>query len=365
MNAMKTDDEATGRADRAAATLGDPRWAAVVARDADADGQFFYSVSTTGIYCRPSCAARTARPEHVRFHASAADAESAGFRACKRCRPDQPPLAARQAAMVSELCRFMAQADQPPSLEALARRSGYSPYHLHRIFKAITGLTPRAYAEAQRATRARSKLTQGRSITTAIYDAGFNSAGRFYAQSHRILGMTPGRYRAGGEDAEIRFAIGQCALGAILVAASAQGVCAIFMGEEPEALIRDLQDRFPRAALVGDDPEFARLVATVVGFVETPKQGLALPLDIRGTAFQQRVWQALRKIPAGQTASYAEIARRIGAPGSARAVARACAANILAVAIPCHRVVRTDGSPSGYRWGIERKSELLKRESES
>jgi AraC family transcriptional regulator of adaptative response/methylated-DNA-[protein]-cysteine methyltransferase len=238
-----------------------------------------------------------------------------------------------------------------------------SPYHLHRIFKSATGVTPRAYAAAQRARRVRDELAGGGTVTDAIYGAGYNSGGRFYAEADRVLGMTATRYRAGGADTEIRFAVGECSLGSILVARSERGVCAILLGDDPEALTRDLQDRFPRARLIGGDAGFERLVAAVVGFVEAPRIGLDLPLDVRGTAFQQRVWQALRDIPAGQTASYGEIARRIGAPASVRAVAQACGANALAVAIPCHRVVRNDGAPSGYRWGVERKRSLLEREA--
>lgn len=350
---------------RAAPALNDPRWAAVVARDPDADGQFFYSVRTTGVYCRPSCAARRARPENVQFHLTAADAERAGFRPCKRCKPGQPSLAARHTAMVAELCRFIKQAEQMPSLQILAERANLSSYHLHRIFKTITGVTPKAYAEAHRASRVRSGLQRSDTITEAIYGAGYNSGGRFYEKSNQLLGMTPTRYRAGGADTEIRFAIGQCSLGAILVACSERGVCAILMGDDPDALARDLQDRFPGAGLVGGDGDFEQLVARVIGFIEAPRLGLDLPLDIRGTAFQQRVWQALQKIPAGKTASYTDIARRIGAPQAARAVAGACAANTLAVAIPCHRVVRTDGSLSGYRWGVERKRALLARETKA
>ena len=246
----------------------------------------------------------------------------------------------------------------------MATHAGLSVSHLHRIFKAVTGLTPKAYAAAHRARRVRAVLARSGTVTEAIYDAGYNSSGRFYEDSARVLGMTPTRYRAGGADTQIRFAIGECSLGAILVAASAQGVCAVLIGDDPDRLARDLQDRFPRAVLIGADADFERIVATVVGFVEAPALGLDLPLDIRGTAFQQRVWQALREIPAGQTASYAEIARRIGAPKAVRAVAGACAANPLAVAIPCHRVVRNDGRLSGYRWGVERKRALLDREAE-
>ncbi|HUG26037.1 bifunctional DNA-binding transcriptional regulator/O6-methylguanine-DNA methyltransferase Ada [Piscinibacter sp.] len=348
----------------AAATLGDPRWAAVAARDAKADGRFFYSVKTTGVYCRPSCAARPARPENVAFHTTAADAERAGFRACKRCRPDQPATPAeQQAAKVAELCRFIESAEQAPTLDVLAQHAGLSAYHLHRVFKQVTGVTPKAYAAAHRAKRVREELDRSGTVTQAIYGAGYNSNGRFYEESGAVLGMTPTAWRAGGADTEIRFAIGQCSLGAILVAQSDVGVCAIGLGDDPEQLVRDLQDRFAHARLVGGDAGFERLVAQVVGFVEAPGLGLDLPLDVRGTAFQQRVWQALRQVPAGRTVSYTEIAQRIGAPSAVRAVAQACGANALAVAIPCHRVVRRDGALSGYRWGVERKRALLAREA--
>jgi AraC family transcriptional regulator of adaptative response/methylated-DNA-[protein]-cysteine methyltransferase len=265
---------------------------------------------------------------------------------------------------VAELCRLIESAEKVPSLDELASHAGLSAFYLHRVFKAVTGLTPKAYAAAQRANRVRVELERSESVTDAIYGAGYSSSGRFYDESDRVLGMSPSSYRDGGADTEIRFAIGQCSLGAILVAASGRGVCAIFLGDDPEALARELQDRFPRASLIGADPEFERLVAKVVGCVEAPGLGLDLPLDVRGTAFQQRVWQALREIPAGTTASYTDIAARIGAPRSVRAVARACATNALAVAIPCHRVVRRDGGLSGYRWGVERKRELLEREVE-
>ena len=359
MNMMTNPDEV-----RALETASDPRWAAVAARDAAADGQFFYSVKSTGVYCRPSCAARQPRPENVAFHATAADAERAGFRPCRRCKPDQPARNEQQAAQVAALCRFIENADETPTLNQLAERAGLSSFHLHRIFKEVTGLTPKAYAGAHRDRRVREALARGgTTVTDAIYDAGYNSNGRFYERSNEVLGMTPTRFRAGGADTDIRFAIGQCALGAILVAQSERGVCAIALGDDPDALARELQDRFPQARLIGGDAAFEQLVARVVGFVEAPGLGLDLPLDVRGTAFQQRVWQALREIPPGSTASYAEIAERIGSPKSVRAVAQACGANALAVAIPCHRVVRSDGALSGYRWGVERKGALLKREA--
>lgn len=351
------------KAEIAANTIADPRWAAVVAHDAVADGQFFYSVSTTGVYCRPSCGARTPRPEHVRFFPTTAAAEHAGFRPCKRCKPDQAPLAEVHAALIAGLCRHIEHAEPAPGLEQLARMAQMSASHLHRVFKAVTGLTPKAYATAHRARKMRGELEHSGTVTEAIYQAGYGSSSRFYEESNGRLGMTPKNYRTGGANTVIRFAVGECSLGSILVAASARGVCAILMGDDPDALARDLQDRFPKADLIGGNTEFEEWVATVVGFVESPKLGLELPLDVRGTAFQQRVWKALTEIPPGTTASYTEIARRIGSPTSVRAVARACAANALAVAIPCHRVVRTDGALSGYRWGVERKRALLEREA--
>jgi AraC family transcriptional regulator of adaptative response/methylated-DNA-[protein]-cysteine methyltransferase len=340
----------------------DARWQAVKRRDRAADGVFYYSVLTTGVYCRPSCASRLPRRENVAFHATCEAAEAAGFRPCKRCRPNEVSLAERQASAVTRACRLIEEAEEPPSLDALARTAGMSRFYFHRVFKAVTGVTPKAYAQAHRAERVRDELAQRATVTEAIYGAGFNSSGRFYAASPDLLGMTPTEFRSGGNGASIRFAVGDCSLGSILVAATSKGVCAILLGDDPDTLVRDLQDRFPKAHLIGADAAFEGLVARVVGFVEAPAQGLDLPLDVRGTAFQQRVWQALRRIPSGSTASYAEIAQRIGRPKAVRAVAQACAANGIAVAIPCHRVVRTDGALSGYRWGVERKRALLERE---
>lgn len=340
----------------------DPRWARVLARDPGADRDFVYAVRTTGVYCLPSSPSRLPHPANVEFFDNAAAAEAAGYRPSRRA--TRPALAARHAAMVAEACRRIEAADAVPTLPELARAAGVSPYHFHRLFKTATGLTPRAYAAAHRARKLRGQLGISDTVTEAIYDAGFGSNSRFYETSDAVLGMTPSRYRAGGADMDIRFAIGQCSLGAILVAQSARGVCAILLGDDPQALLQDLQDRFPRANLIGGDAQYEQLVAQVVGLIEAPSIGLALPLDVRGTAFQQRVWQALREIPAGSTASYAEIAARIGAPRAVRAVAQACAANHLAVAIPCHRVVRSDGNLSGYRWGVARKRELLEREAQ-
>lgn len=351
------------KAQRVAATENDPRWLAVVARDGKADDSFWYSVATTGVYCRPSCAARLPRPENVCFHRTRAAAEKAGFRPCKRCKPDQPPLIEQHAVQVTTACRLIETSESAPSLETLAMRAGMSPFHFHRVFKAITGVTPKQYANAHRGKRVRNELQRGGTVTAAIYDAGYNSNARFYEKSADVLGMTASHYRDGGANTRIRFAVGECSLGSILVAQSDRGICAIALGEDPDALMRDLQDRFANAELIGGDAGFERLVAQVVGFIEAPRIGLDLPLDVRGTAFQQRVWQALREIPVGVTVSYGDIAKRIGAPQAVRAVAGACAANALAVAIPCHRVIKRDGALSGYRWGIERKRALLAREA--
>lgn len=340
------------------------RWEAVQARDGAADGVFWYSVRSTGVYCRPSCGARPALRRNVAFHDSRAEAEAAGFRPCQRCKPDQPPLAERHAQLVAQACRLIDASEAEPELDKLALACGVSRFHFHRIFKAQTGITPKAYARAQRAARVVQGLAQAASVTDAIYAAGFGSSARFYADAGERLGMTPTRYRAGGHGMTIRFAIGQCSLGAILVAATPVGICAILLGDDPGQLARDLQDRFPAAELVGADAGFEATVAGVVGLVEAPRLGWDLPLDVRGTVFQQRVWEALRQIPSGATVSYAALAARIGMPSAARAVAGACAANPVAVAIPCHRVVRNDGGLSGYRWGVERKRALLDRESE-
>lgn len=343
--------------------LDDPRWAALAARDSQADGKFVYGVRTTGVYCRPSCPSRLPRPEHVTFFETSAQAEAAGYRPCKRCQPDQAALSEQYAALVAESCRRIESSERQPSLAELAQQAGMSKYHFHRVFKLVTGLTPRQYGAAQREQRLRQEIVQTGSVTEAIYNAGYGSNSRFYSSASQVLGMTPTRYRRGGAETTIRFAIGECSLGAILVAQSEQGLCAIMLGDDPEELARLLQDRFPQAELVGGDRAFEQTVAQVVGFVEAPRIGLDLPLDVRGSAFQQRVWRALQQIPAGQTASYSDVARRIGAPKATRAVAQACAANPLAVAIPCHRVVRTDGSLSGYRWGVERKRLLLEMEA--
>jgi len=356
--------QATLKTKPAVATALDPRWQAVLARDPAADGVFFLGVTSTGIYCRPTCPARRPLPENVIMFDSAAEAQAAGFRACKRCKPDLPRVPEPYTEIITRACREIEQSEIAPDLQSLADAAGMSKYHFHRVFKQVTGLTPRQYAGAQRAKRVREALSEGQSVTDAIYSAGFNATSRFYERSDEMLGMKPTTYRNGGANTTIRFAIGECSLGLILVASSERGLCSIMLGDDPDALALELQTRFPGANLIAGDAEFEQQVASVIDFVEAPRRGLDLPLDVRGTAFQQRVWQALQAIPVGSTASYTEIAQRIGAPKAVRAVAQACAANQLAVAIPCHRVLRSDGGLSGYRWGVERKRALLEREAE-
>ncbi len=351
-----------------AARKADPRFRAVSERDAGADGRFVYAVKTTGVYCRPSCPSRAARPENLLFFDSTADAARAGFRPCLRCQPDRPPLAEQRAALVTELCRFIEGREEPPTLEELAQHARLSRFHLHRLFKAGTGITPKDYIAALRARRAERGLGSAQSVTDAYYTAGFGSSGRFYAQAGERLGMTPSQFRAGARGLPIRFAFGESSLGKVLVAETARGVCAIFLGEDHDTLIEELKCRFGNAAELSADSGLQRRVREVVKLVEQPSRAAmsTLPLDIRGTAFQERVWQALRRIPAGSTRTYSELARELGDPKAVRAVAGACAKNPLAVVVPCHRVVRQDGALAGYRWGgVERKRALLERESEA
>jgi AraC family transcriptional regulator of adaptative response/methylated-DNA-[protein]-cysteine methyltransferase len=340
------------------------RWEAVRRRDPAADGCFLYSVATTGVYCRPSCAARPARPENVAFHQTAAEAERAGFRPCKRCRPDLASRADRDAAMIAQACRTLDSADDPVPLAALAARAGLSPAWFHRTFRRITGVTPKAYADARRQRRVQDQLSAGSAVTQTIYDAGFNSSGRFYEAAPGMLGMTPGAYRAGGRGETIRYAVGQSSLGCVLVAATDRGIAAITLGDDAAPLVADLRRRFPEAELREADAGFTSWVEAVVHIVDEPSEAarLSLPLDIRGTAFQRRVWEVLRSIPAGDTLSYSQVASRLGRPAAVRAVAGACAANPLAVAIPCHRVTAADGRLAGYRWGVARKQRLLATE---
>lgn len=343
----------------------DALYDAIRRRDPAFDGRFFYGVKTTGVYCRPSCAARLANRNNVSFHTTGEAAEAAGFRACKRCRPERFGQPDPQVEAVARACRLIETSEEAPTLDQLAHAASLSPFHFHRVFRKITGVTPKAFADAELARRVTRGLAEAETVTQAIYDAGYNASTRFYEASNARLGMTPATYRKGGPGAQIRFAVGQSSLGAILVAQTNKGVCAILLGDDPDQLVHDLQDRFPKAELIGGEANFELTVARVVGMIETPGQVVDLPLDIRGTAFQQQVWQALRAIPAGKTASYADIAKAIGRPSTVRAVAQACANNTLAVAIPCHRVVRTDGGLSGYRWGIDRKRALLDREREA
>ena len=341
----------------------DQRWAAIARRDNSADGAFYYSVKSTGVYCRPSCASRLAQRKNVVFHGTCESAEAAGFRPCKRCQPRNATLTTQHANVVAKACRLIEAADQPPKLSVLAATVGMSPFHFHRIFKRLIGLSPKAYASARRSDRLRGSLQGRQTVTEAIYEAGFNSNSRFYSGASALLGMSPNNFRTGGTGITIRFATAKCSMGFVLVGATVQGVCTIFLGDDPKRLVEDLRRRFNQANFVAADHKFRRIIKEVVRLVEEPAMPCELPLDIRGTAFQQKVWQALQQIPPGMTATYAEIAARIKLPKAVRAVAQACGANPVAIAVPCHRVIRSDGSLSGYRWGIERKRELLQREA--
>jgi len=336
----------------------DGRYQAIRRRDPRAEGKFYYAVVTTGVYCRPTCAARLARPENVRFHESAAEAERAGFRPCKRCRPGGESEWERQGRLVEEARRLIDEAETAPGLARLAEAVGVSPFHLHRLFRRHLGMTPRQYAAAHRLRRVEDELRDGSSVTAALYEAGYSSSSRFYESDSRALGMTPSELRRGGQGVEVRAAVGACSLGRVLVAATPRGVCAVAFGDDDQALLGELRERFPGAALTGGDPALAGLVAEVARTVDTGA-ATAIPLDLVGTAFQQRVWRALRDIPAGATVTYAELARRIGAPRAVRAVGTACGQNPTAVLVPCHRVVREDGGLGGYRWGLARKRALL------
>jgi AraC family transcriptional regulator of adaptative response/methylated-DNA-[protein]-cysteine methyltransferase len=334
----------------------DPRWAAFVARDPEADGTFWIAVSSTGIYCRPSCSARRPNRENVSFHDTLEAARATGFRPCLRCHPDG---ASPRSRWVAEVCRRIDAAEAPLALDALSRIVGLSPSHLQRAFKAETGLSPRAYAAEVRARRLKDGLDGDTTVTQALYAAGFNSSGRLYDQSDALLGMTPGRYRKGGAGETLRYAIAPCTLGRVLVASTDKGVAAILLGDDDEGPPAELRRRFPGAKLVAGGGDYQAVLDAVVAVVDTPKVGFDLPLDIRGTAFQQRVWQALREIPLGETSTYGEIARRIGAPKAVRAVGAACGRNPVSVVVPCHRVLGGDGALHGYYWGLDRKRRLL------
>jgi AraC family transcriptional regulator of adaptative response/methylated-DNA-[protein]-cysteine methyltransferase len=352
--------EKTGTKD---ALSDDDRWHVLVNRDPQAYGEFVYGVLTTGVYCRPACASRLPNRENVRFFDTNEEAEKAGFRPCRRCKPESTDLQRPQIRAVLEACKRIGEADEPLSLEELAHSVDMSPFHFQRLFKKIVGVTPKQYAMERRTGRLRDQLRKGSTITEAIYEAGFGSSSRFYDKATPTLGMKPSVYKSGAQDVRIRFAIVPCFLGLVLVAATGQGICAIDFGDTAEALEENLRRRFPKAEFKNPDPRFTAMIAKVLAFLENPPRSRPdLPLDVQGTAFQRRVWLALQEIPPGDTVSYAGIASRIGEPKAARAVAKACAANPIAVAIPCHRVVRGDGQLGGYRWGVERKRVLLERE---
>ncbi|MBB5353884.1 AraC family transcriptional regulator of adaptative response/methylated-DNA-[protein]-cysteine methyltransferase [Haloferula luteola] len=340
----------------------DERWLGLANNDARADGQYFYAVKSTGVYCRPSCPSRLPLRRNVVFFDQSETAEQAGFRPCKRCQPQEVNLGDPHTPMVENACRLIQQSEIEPSLDDLATSVGMSKHHFHRLFVQKMGMTPKAYMKALRAERMRGELTRGGSVTRAIYDAGYQSNRQFYEEATQILGMSPKQYQAGGKGERIGFALGQCSLGSVLVASSMKGICALSLGDDPERMVEALKRRFAQAELIRNDPPYERLVARVVEWIDSTSMAWDLPLDIRGTAFQQRVWQALRKVPSGSRRTYSELAEELGNPHAVRAVASACAANELAMVIPCHRVVRRDGSLSGYRWGVERKKLLLERE---
>ena len=337
------------------------RWQAVMRRDPQADGHFYLGVKTTGIYCRPTCSSRMPKRENVQFFVTTQDAEQAGFRPCKRCQPQQDKMDG-YAELIQQACERIAAAESTPSLNELAQTAGLSPSHFHRLFKARVGLTPKQYALAHRHNQLHDRLQQDGSVTEAMYNAGYGSSSRFYEQSADLLGMNPSTYRQGAKGQSLQYATVPCYLGWVLVAGTEKGLSRIELGDSAEELQARLLNRFPHATLQSGDETFAGLVRQVVAFLEAPGNPLDLPLDIQGTAFQRRVWLALRDIPAGTTLSYSEVAARIGQPKATRAVAQACGANKLAVAVPCHRVVAQSGELGGYRWGVNRKQAILQRE---
>ena len=343
----------------------DECWAALEKRDGAAAGRFYYGVKTTGVYCRPGCTSRLPLRRNTAFYETTAAAEAAGLRPCKRCRPTEESSASRHLAAIEKACGLLRTSETIPTLAELADAAGVSPYHFHRVFKQITGTTPRDYARTHRLGNFAQKLDAGETVTEAIYAAGFGSSSRVYEAAPAALGMTPGARRKGGEGETIRFATVATPLGWALVAATEKGVVMTALGDDPERLAATVRRRFPAAEFAAEDRTLKDWAERIVRFITAPQHTLDLPLDIRGTAFQARVWRALQKIPLGRTATYSEIARKLGQPTAVRAVARACATNDLAIVVPCHRVVRADGDLAGYRWGLERKRELIAREREA
>lgn len=340
------------------------RWNAVLARDAEADGIFVYGVLTTGVYCRPSCPSRNAKRHNVRFFDLHAEAEAQGLRPCKRCRPDRISTSQAHSLVVEAACRRLESAEVPPDLSELAQDAGLSPWHFHRIFKDITGVTPAEYGRAARAPRVARALQETARVSEAVFESGSDSFRRFHDEAVASLGMTPASYRAGAPGEVILYSHAASSLGRVTAAFSQRGVCAVILGDSDTQAQDELRRRFPKAVLRSAGESTAELVAKIVAAIEEPKRAGELPLDIRGTAFQRRVWAALRTIPHGTTQSYSELARGIGVPAATRAVAGACGANPLAVLVPCHRVLRSDGGLGGYRWGVERKRRLLDREAD-
>jgi AraC family transcriptional regulator of adaptative response/methylated-DNA-[protein]-cysteine methyltransferase len=338
------------------------KWQQVMARDARQDGRFVFAVRTTGIYCRPSCPSRRPRRDSVEFFADPKLAEHAGYRACLRCKPTE---ISSQAQAVAVARQMLDHADDAVTLAELSKRVGLSPFHLQRLFKRATGLSPREYQAARRMENVKSSLRKGDDVTTALYEAGFGSPSRLYEKAPQQLGMTPGEYRRGGAGAKIRFAIVGTPLGRMLVAATERGLCAVRFGETVAELERDLRSEFHAAELHRDDKALREYVDPLLAAIRGENTTVDLPLDVRATAFQKKVWDQLRQIPRGETRSYTDIAREIGSPAAVRAVARACASNPVAITVPCHRVVRGDGELAGYRWGIERKKKLLENERRS
>jgi AraC family transcriptional regulator of adaptative response/methylated-DNA-[protein]-cysteine methyltransferase len=339
------------------------RWRALENRDAACDGSFVYGVATTGVYCRPSCSSRKPLRENVAFFDDSSAAERAGFRPCKRCQPSSGEPHSMSAIRVARMCRAIEEADAPLPLAALADLVALSPNRAQKLFKSTVGLSPKAYASAIRDRRLRKELvsTQG-SITSAMFAAGFQASSRFYERASSILGMTPKEYRAGADGVEVGFALGECDLGSVLVAGTARGLCSVSLGDDPDALLQDLEGRFTGARKLAPNAKLAAALARVIESIDDPARSAELPLDVRGTAFQHRVWAALTCIPRGHTLSYSEVARALGAPQAHRAVASACAQNPLALLVPCHRVIPQGRGVGGYRWGVDRKRALLLRE---